>query len=261
MDPRVSLLKEFYRGLPKDRAKLETPEHGFAFLEKLLTGGVELEYGELTLSRLLHKYKLARIPERRMDEFLLSHVEKACNVCLYFDERANDVFCFNLDNNHQVNSSELIPEVEFAIGVLAAHLRALDCEPLVVASGRGYHVWGRLDGPVANERLYDFMLRCAVATVAALHREGLDYHKIKFNFYPDTRISNVVSLRLFGSLHMKNQVFSRILTPDGLLEEEASWGYFADYLRNKTIAVARFNAAYESLMAGGEGGPAGLASS
>ena len=34
MDPRVSLLREFYRGLPKDRAKLETQEHGFAYLEK-----------------------------------------------------------------------------------------------------------------------------------------------------------------------------------------------------------------------------------
>ena len=261
MDPRVSLLKEFYRGLPKDRAKLETPEHGFDFLEKLLADGVELEYGELTLSRLLHKYKLARIPERRMDEFLFSHVEKACNVCLYFDGRANDAFCFNLDNNHQVNSSALIPEIEFAIKVLVEHLRGLGCEPLVVASGRGYHVWGRLDGPVANERLHDFMLRSAVATVAALHREGLDYHRIKFNFYPDMRISNVVSLRLFGSLHMKNQVFSRILTPNGLLEEEASWEYFADYLKNKTIAVARFNAACDALMRSDPKGLDGLAPS
>jgi len=261
MDSRVSLLKEFYRGLPKDRAKLETPEHGFDFLAKLLADGVVLEYGELTLSRLLHKYKLAHIPERRMDEFLLSHVEKTCNVCLYFDGRANDTFCFNLDNNHQVNSSALIPEITFAIGVLAAHLRALGCEPLVVASGRGYHVWGRLDGPVANERLYDFMLRCAVATVAALYREDLDYHRIKFNFYPDMRISNVVSLRLFGSLHMKNQVFSCILTPDGLLDEAPSWEYFADYLRNKTIAVARFNVACESLMKSDPKGPVGLAPS
>jgi hypothetical protein len=196
-----------------------------------------------------------------MDEFLLSHVEKACNVCLYFDGRANDTFCINLDNNHQINSSALIPEIEFAIKMLVEHLRGLDCEPLVVASGRGYHVWGRLDGPVANERLYDFMLRSAVTTVAALHREGLDYHRIKFNFYPDPRISNVVSLRLFGSLHMKNQVFSRILTSDGLLDEAASWEYFADYLRNKTVAVARFHAAYESLVANDPEGPAGMAPS
>ena len=104
MDPRVSLLKEFYRGLPKDRAKLETQEHGFVFLEKLLADGVELEYGELTLSRLLHKYKLARIPERRMDEFLLSHVEKACNVCLYFDGQANDTMMVRAPASTKVRS-------------------------------------------------------------------------------------------------------------------------------------------------------------
>jgi hypothetical protein len=247
MDPRVSLLKEFYRGLPKDRAKLETQEHGFAFLEGLLSEGVVLEYGELTLSGLLHKYKLARIPERRMDEFLLSHVEKACNVCLYFDDRANETFCFNLDNNHKVNSSALIPEMELAVRLLEENLRGLGCEPLIVASGRGYHVWGRLAGAVPNERLYDFMLRSGVATVAALHGQGRDYHRVKFNFYPDPRIHDVVSLRLFGSLHSKNKVFSRVLAPDGLLDEAASWDYFADYLKNKTIAVARFNSAHDSL--------------
>jgi hypothetical protein len=58
---------------------------------------------------------------------------------------------------------------------------------------------------------------------------------------------------------MKNQVFSRILTPGGLLDEAASWEYFADYLKNKTIAVARFNAAYESLVASDPQGPAGMA--
>jgi hypothetical protein len=248
VDPRVSLLKEFYRGLPKDRAKLETQEHGFAYLESLLSDGMALEYGELTLSGLLHKYKLRDIPERRMDEFLLSHVNQACNVCLYFGERTNDVFCFNLDNNHQVDNRAIIPEMELAVRVLAEKLRGLGCEPLVVASGRGYHLWGRLDGAVANERLYDFMLRSAVATAAELHRRGYDHHRVKFNFYPDPRTRDVVSLRLFGTRHAKNQVFSRILTPDGLLEEGASWEYFADYLKHKTIGVARFAAAGRSLL-------------
>ena len=182
MDPRVSLLKEFYRGLPKDRAKLETEEHGFAFLERLLTDGMTLEYGELTPSGLVHKYKLAGIPEGRMDEFLLAHVEKACNVCLYFDIRANDTFCFNLDNNHQVNSSEIIPEMEVAVRELGGHLRGLGCEPLIVASGRGYHVWGRLEAAVANERLHDFMLRSAAATLAALVRQGHDRPSDKIQF-------------------------------------------------------------------------------
>ncbi len=124
MDPRVSLLKEFYRGLPRDRAKLETEEHGFAFVERLLTDGVTLEYGELTPFGLVHKYKLACIPERRMDDFLLAHVENVCNICLYFDVCANDTFCFNLDNNHQVNSSEIIPEMDLAVRELGGHLRA-----------------------------------------------------------------------------------------------------------------------------------------
>ena len=248
MDPRVSLLKEFYRGLPKDRAKLETEGYGFDFLERLLTGGVALEYGELTPFGLVHKYKLACISERRMDEFLLSHVEQACNVCLYFDVRANNTFCINLDNNHQVNSSELIQEMEAAVHELGGHLRGLGCEPLVVASGRGYHVWCRLEAAVANERLFEFMLRSGAVTAAALHRQGHDHHQIKFNFYPDPRTHHVVSLRLFGSRHVKNKVFSRVLAPQGLLDEAASWEFFADYLINRTIALERFQAAHDSLL-------------
>jgi hypothetical protein len=141
MDPRVMLLKEFYRGLPQDRAKVETHEQGFAFLEMLLAGGVTLEYGELTLTRLLHKYKLGNIPEARMDELLCAHVEKRCNVCLYFDGEANDTFCFNLDNNHKADNTVLIPEMKAAVRALREHLAGLGCEPLTVASGRGYHLW------------------------------------------------------------------------------------------------------------------------
>ena len=248
MDRKVSLLKEFYRRLPKDRAKLETEAYGFDFLERLLTEGMTLEYGELTSSGVVHKYKLASIPEHRMDGLLLSHVEKACNVCLYFDVRANDTFCFNLDNNHVVDSSAIIPEMEAAVRELEGHLRGLACEPLIVASGRGYHVWGRLEAAVANERLHDFMLRSAAATVAALHRQGYDHHQIKFNFYPDPRVHHVVSLRLFGSRHVRNKVFSYVLTPQGLLDESASWEFFADYLKYRTIALARFQLAHNSLL-------------
>jgi len=247
MDPRIGLLKAFYRGLPKDRAKLETEEHGFAFLAQLLSDGTVLEYGELTLSGLLHKYKLARIPEARMDEHLAAHIGKTRNLCLYFDDRANDLFCFNLDNNQLADSSALIPEMKFAVRRLEDSLRGAGCEPLIVASGRGYHVWCRLDGAVANERLHAFMLRAGVATAAALHRAGYDRHRVKFNFYPDPRARDVVSLRLFGSLHARNKVFSRVLAPTGLLDEATSWEYFADYLKNKTIPVARFHAACDAV--------------
>ena len=63
MDPRVKLLKEFSRRFVPGTVKIETEQFGFSFLERLLSDGIELEYGELTATRLLHKYKLVNIPE------------------------------------------------------------------------------------------------------------------------------------------------------------------------------------------------------
>lgn len=248
MDTKLALLKAFYRNLPKDRVKLETQEHGFDFLEKLLKEGIELEYGELTLSGLLHKYKLARVSERCFDALLSSHVQKACNVCLYFAESANDTLCFNLDNNSLTNNTAVTPEMEFAVRALRRQMKNLGCEPLIVASGRGYHAWVRLSEAVSNDRLYDFMLRVGVATMAALHAQGQDYHRIKLNFYPDPRTRNVVSLRLFGSLHAKNRVFSRVLASEELLGEESSWDYFSRYVADGTIPASRFESALASLV-------------
>jgi len=139
--------------------------------------------------------------------------------------------------------------MELAVRVLSERLRDLGCAPLVVASGRGFHLWGRLEAPVENARLYGFMLRCAVATAAALHGQGHDHHRIKFNFYPDPRSCAIVSLRLFGTEHAKNKVFSRVLTPHGLLDEAASWAHFADTVRAGPIAAATFDAACETLAA------------
>ena len=243
MDHRVRLLKAFYAGLPQDRAKLEIREHGFAFLEKLLSDGVTLDYGELTLTDLLHKYKLGNIPPGRMDELLEAHVGKRCNVCLYFEPTANSLFCFNLDNNHKTNNTVIIPEMDSAVRALRDLLCALGCEPLILASGRGYHVWGRLERAVDNDLLHEFLSRAAVRIMAQLHSGGFDYQKIKFNVYPDKRIRGVVSLRLFGSEHAKNKVFSKVYTPAGLLDEAASWAYFENYLGNRTISLETFDAA------------------
>ncbi len=247
MDRKVALLREFYAGLPKDRVKVETDRHGFAFLDELLSGGATLEYGELTLHGLLHKYKLANVPERRMEELIAQHVRSECNVCLYFGDRTNSLFCFNLDNNHRANNTEIIPEMGLALEVLRDGLERLGCEPLVLASGRGYHLWCRLAGPVENDRLYEFMLRSAAKTVARLHEAGRDYNRIKINLYPDRRIRDVVSLRLFGSVHAKNKVFSFVSTPLGLLDEQASWERFEQHLRTGTIAVERFDEAYRTM--------------
>ena len=250
MDWKVNLITAFYQGLPLGRAKVETSRFGFEFLDELLRGGIQLEYGELTLSNVLHKYKLTNIPAPRMNDLLRSHVEKSCNVCLYFDEHANRTFCFNLDNNHKFNNTVIIPELAVAVGRLAELLTRLQCEPLVVASGRGYHVWCRLAAVVANARLHEFMLHAAASALQAVHEQGLDPLKVKFNFYPDPRINDIVSLRLFGSEHAKNKVFSCVLTPDGLLDEQASWQFFGDYLNTKTIDLPTFDAALAWLSSG-----------
>lgn len=249
MDSKLRLVAEFYRGLPKVRAKIETYEHGFGFLERMLLDGVSLEYGEMAVSGLLHKYKLSGIPEAVMDELLLSHVNKTCNVCLYFDERQNHLFSFNLDNNHKTGNTVLIPEMELTVRLLREILTGFGCEPLVIASGRGYHLWCRLDGPVDNARLYDFMLRTMARAFLGLHQQGYDHNKIKANFYSDPRSHNTVSLRLFGSDHAKNKVFSRILIGEELLDEAASWKAFELHLREHTISVERFHKAYGELMA------------
>ncbi len=247
MDSRVTLLREFSRGFVPGTVKVETEQHGFAYLEQLMADGVTLDYGELSAVRLLHKYKLTRVPEHRMDELLRAHLAKTCNVCRYFAAGANDVFCFNLDNNHTSDNTRVIPEMALAIALLGESLRALELEPLIVASGRGFHVWCRLAGPVANEQLYDFMLRAAVRTLMAFQSRGYDHRNIKYNIYPDKRIHDLVSLRLFGSDHARNRVFSHILTPAGLLSETDSWSHFEDFMANKTISPARFEAAIGAL--------------
>jgi hypothetical protein len=92
------------------------------------------------------------------------------------------------------------------------------------------------------------MVRCAARALAASFAEGGDHRRIKFNFYPDPRTDNAVSLRLFGSEHAKNGVFSHVLAPEGLLDEAASWAWFEDHLSKRTVPAAVFARAEETLL-------------
>lgn len=248
MDTRVQLLKAFSTGFISDTVKIETEQHGFDYLASLLSGGIRLDYGELTPVGLLHKYKLAGVSEARLDDFLREHVEKTCNVCRYFGAEANDVFCFNLDNNHKQDNVRIIPEMTLAVRALETELKRLGCEPLIVASGRGYHVWCRLETLIENHRLSAFMLNIAVRALMAFHQSGYDHQTVKFNFYPDPKIINTVSLRLFGSEHAKNKTFSHVLGSLGLLDEPASWKAFEAFLANQTIRTEDFQAAEGQLL-------------
>ena len=243
MDSKLELLKAFYSSLPKDRAKVETRDHGFEFLETMLSDGAALEYGEMHSDGFLYKYKLSNIPPHRLDDLLQIHIGKTCNVCLYFDDTANSIFCVNLDNNHKIDNTILIPEIKLAVQLLRDHLAGLGCEPLVIASGRGYHLWCRLAAPAGNRQIHNFLIRSVAVTLSGLHKKGFDYNKIKANFYPDPRVRDAVSLRLFGSDHARNRVFSRVFTPEGLLDEAASWTAFENHLSHKTIGQEQFQKA------------------
>jgi hypothetical protein len=248
MDPRVTLLKEFSREFTRGKAKIETEQFGFAYLERLLSDGATLEYGELTATRLLHKYKMVDIADHRMDELLHMHIMKECNVCRYFGAEKNDVFSFNMDNNFITNNTVIIPEMSLALDALRKCLLDLGCDPLIIASGRGYHVWLRLDEPVENKLLYSFMVRAAARALLPLRIGGYNHKTIKFSFYPDIQVNDVVSLRLFGSEHAKNKVFSHVFTPEGLLNEGDSWKYFEYFVSNKTISTSEFKSALDELL-------------
>lgn len=248
MDPRVKLLKEFSRGFTRDKAKIETEQFGFAYLERLLSDGGALEYGELTATRLLHKYKVVDIADDRMDELLQMHILKELNVCRYFGAEQNDVLCFNMDNNHITDNTVIIPEMSLALETLRTCLVGFGCEPLIIASGRGYHVGLRLDELVDNTLLYSFMVQTAARALLPLRIGGYDHKTVKFSFYPDIQVNDVVSLRLFGSEHAKNKVFGYVVTSEGLLDEADSWKYFEHFLRNKTTSTATFRSALDELL-------------
>jgi hypothetical protein len=247
MDPRVALLKDFSKGFIQNKAKIEGEQFGFAFLEALLSNGSELEYGELTGTRLLHRYKVVDIAEHKMEQFLQLHVFKQLNVCRYFGAEKNDVLCFNLDNNHLRNNTEIIPQLSLALDSLKVCLLEVGCEPMIVASGRGYHVWLRLGELVENRLLYDFMIAAAARALLPLLIRGDDRRAVKISFYPDIKVVEAVSLRLFGSEHAKTGVFSHVLTPDGLLDEGRSWKYFEDFVRGKATSTATLRSALSEL--------------
>jgi len=248
MDPRVALLKEFSRSFIRGKAKIETELFGFAFLELLSDVGA-LEYGELTETRLLHKYKIVDIPDHKMDELIQLHIMKQINVCRYFGAKKNDVLCFNMDNNHKTDNTTIIPEMSSALDTLRTCLLGLGCEPLIVASGRGYHVWLRLDEPMENTLLYEFMIATAARALLPLLARGDNHRAVKFSFYPDINVIDAVSLRLFGTEHAKNKTFSHVFTPNGLLDEDDSWKYFEHFVRNKTTPAATIKSALDELRA------------
>ncbi len=246
MDERVELLEQFYHTMRHDQLKLETKKYGFEFIDELTAEGMTLDYGQLDNS-FIHKYRLQNVSGQQRQKFLLGHINQEYNTCLYFDKRANNVLCFNLDNNFKTNCNEIIPEMKLAVKYLREHLGAYGMETISIRSGRGYHNWCRFDQSIDNQRLFNFMLRIAAKTLASIHVSNHDYHTIKFNFCPNPKVVDVVSIRLFGSKHVKTGKFTHVQLADDILSEEESWKYFESYMLHKTIPEQQFTLAYDEM--------------
>lgn len=250
MDSRVKALKDFFSGIQTEKLKLESRRYGFDFLDEILAGGVTLEYGQL-VDGLIHKYKLLNVSKPRFDALLEGHVAGDYNVCCYFRENANNICCFNIDNNFKDfvynDPATTIPEIKSVVATLISLLQELGLTPLALLSGRGYHLWLRFEATIANRELYDFLNHAAAKALMVLHDSGYDHRKIKIAVYPNPQIINTGSLRLFGSRHVQSNVFSHVLRDVELLDEAASWSYCAAYLKEQTLSVAQFEHARDQL--------------
>lgn len=246
MDTRVELLNEFYQTMCKDKVKIEDKHYGFSFVDELTADETKLDYVQVEKD-FIHKYRLLNVTKARRRQLFIGHVSQAYNVCLYFNETANNIFCFNLDNNFKKDNNEIIPELRLAADYVVKELARYGMEAVTVESGRGYHQWCQLKKPVDNELLLKFMIRISARALAALQYSGHDYHAVKINMSPNPKFVNIISLRAFGSRHIKTGGFSHVVADGRVLGEEDSWQYISDYLVNKTISEECFMYAYQEL--------------
>lgn len=239
---KVGLLTRFYSSMNLNTAKWEMKVFGFELLEFIKELGANLEYGEFKTG--ISKYKLSNISTEAMNYLLKLHVEQDANLCLYFNEKANNVFAFNLDKN----TEEAEWELQATRHIIRLCLREAGIEPLVYVSGRGYHIWVRIAEPIDNEKIYLFMLGIYYKAMRILNFNEVSTNKVNVYLYPSRKYNKLTSLRLFGSKHIKKGAFTYVGTEDTLLNIAESWAYFEDYMKNKTITKEQFEKACNLLI-------------
>ena len=243
---RVEMIKEFYSSMSNDSLKLEMKDYGFELLRLFKMSDTVLDYGELHAR--ISKYRLSNVRPEVFDYLLYQHVEQHGNVCLYFGKQANNAFAFNLDNSKREGNTEIIQELKTTADIIVDLLNFTGIEPLVYLSGRGYHIWVRVDEPIDNELIADFMEEIRIWTKIIQKERDVDSTKVHISRYPNDNEQQTHSLRLFGSKHVKNQEFSCIRTKDGrVLDELYSWRYFNKYILDGTITKDQFMLAYDRI--------------
>jgi len=242
MDSRIILLNKFY-SIDKTKAKIESRDKGIEYLDSLQKNSV-FEYGEFKNG--IYKYKLSDISSTRFDEMLNEHIETKFNLCAYFNKERNNNFAFNLDYSGMPTN-----DVKVATLLLMQNLIKLDIYPLIIKSGRGYHMWCKIDEKIENTKLTSFMTKLKQVSIFKTKRDGFDTENVNCTQYPRANI-NDISLRIFGSSHIDTGMFSSVVTEininDKLLDISESWNYFEWYINNRTITKACFDNAYENIM-------------
>lgn len=235
-------LRAFYTGVDRRIAKIETREHGFAFL-RALSNGAHVDYAELKKG--VYKYRLSGIEPGFFDELLRQHAAGDLNLCAYFGAEQNSVFALNVDSISSFAGKGKI----LALCLLEA-FDALGVAPLTLRSGHGYHLLCRLARPAPNGALRALMDGAVRRAADAMERRGVTIADLQCTGHPRPRHGDV-SLRLFGSAHVRTGLFpcvaARIGREDDLLGEAESWACFEDYLQNGALAKEQFEAACRRL--------------
>jgi len=267
---RVNLLKEFYSSMRTDKAKVtiiddkDTVQRFMHFfnIDKVKGGEVN---GDRPKERMIQwEHTFDHLKKGTFEKLLLRHLWEELNVCLYFDQKKNNVCCFNIDVNKDIieTADDTLKKtlktaaLETYIEIVTI-LKRFDMIPLFYASGHGYHIWLRFAEPIDNERLRKFMSDIERLTIYAykidLTKAELEKY-VKYRpwvlLYP--RIENITkrSLRLFGTAHVGTGEFTNIWKAEyslTTLNKEESWQYFEWYMKNRTISRQHFDTTLEIL--------------
>jgi len=253
---KIKLLKEFYNTIDRNVIKLGLKDYGFDLL-KMFHDELTVDY--VSLEKAYHWYRLSNISPQRFDYFLKHHIEQNGNICGYFDKTANSVFAFNLDAKPETTKEE----IEATRYILTGILVTLGIKPLVVVSGRGYHIWVKLEQPIDNDRIGLFMFTVCKRITWFLEQNSLKSDSVDIGRYPHGEEKQRNSLRLFGSRHVDTLQFSNVVdygyykdANEGwyeILNEKKSWEYFERYLMKGQISVETFDDAFnENVRAWGQ---------
>ncbi|SDF86176.1 hypothetical protein [Sporolituus thermophilus] len=220
---KLALLKKFYSCMKPNILKLEVNDFGFDFIDIMRKAGVVVDY--VDFKKDIHKYRI-RVSPAVYDYLLKHHIAQNGNVCGYFDDYANDLLCFNIDNRG-MSQEETYLVAEYVY----IYLKLENILPLMVESGRGYHIWVKLGEKQNNEKIYSFSRRIVGFVMDCLKDQNIDTEKVFITLYPTPGYTQGYSLRLFGSKHIRTGEFSRVVLPGiGILDENESWRYFGEYV-------------------------------